>query len=82
MAVFPDLGAAMLYAAVVFLVALGILVVFVETVSPRRAASIVAAAIVVAAAFSFVSEIGLAFIALGLASAVVANSVFEWLTTR
>ncbi len=82
MAVFPDFGAAVLYAAVVFLVALGILVVFVETVSPRRAASIVAAAIVVAAALSFVNEIGLAFIALGLASAVVANSVFEWLTTR
>jgi len=82
MAIFPDFGAAVLYSAVVFLVALGILVVFVETVSPRRAASIVAAAIVVAAALSFVSEIGLAFIALGLASAVVANSVFEWLTTR
>ena len=82
MAVFPDFGAAVLYAAVVFLVALGILVVFVETISTRRAASIVAAAIVVAAAFSFVSEVGLAFIALGLASAVVANSVFEWLTTR
>jgi len=82
MPVLPDLGAAALFAAVVFLVTLGILVVFVETIPGRRAIVVVAGTIAAAAAFAFASEVGLALIAIAMGAAVAASHAFEWLTTR
>lgn len=82
MPVLPDLGAAALYAAVVFLVTLGLLVVFVETIPGRRAVVVVAGTIVAAAAFAFASEVGLALLTVAMGAAVAASQAFEWLTTR
>ena len=82
MALIPDLAAAALYALVVFLLFLGLLVVFVETIPPRLMMVIILAAILFAAWLAWVGEVGLSFLALGVAGALVANYAFEWLTTR
>jgi len=67
---------------VVFLLFLGLLVVFVETIPPRLLMVILLAAILFAAWLAWVGEAGLSFLALGAAAALVANHAFEWLTTR
>jgi len=82
MALIPDLAAAALYALVVFLLFLGLLVVFVETVPPRLLMVIILAAILFAAWLAWVGETGLSFLGLGVAAALVANQAFERLTSR
>jgi len=66
----------------VFLVVLGLLVVFVDAVRPSRALLAVVADAAVAALLVFVGEIGLGLVALGFGAAVVADHVFDWFTTR
>ena len=82
MALIPDLTAAALYALVVFLLFLGLLVVFVETIPPRLLMVMILAVILFAAWLAWVGEAGIAFLPLGIAAAFVANHAFEWLTTR
>jgi len=82
MALLPDLATAALYAAVVFLVSLGFLVVFVETVRPVRVIVALVVCALAALGLLWFVETGLAFLMVALAGAVVANQVFEWLTTR
>ena len=82
MALLPDLAAAALYGVAVFLVVLGFLVVFVETVSPRRLAAGVMGAGLVASGLASIGEPGMALLAVGVGAALVANHSFEWLTTR
>ncbi len=82
MAVFPDLAAAGLYGAVVFLLVLGFLVIFVETVSQRQLVALLFSATLAAIILAGMGEAGVAFLALGVATALLANAMFEWLTTR
>jgi len=82
MALIPDLAAAALYALVVFLLFLGLLVVFVETIPPRLLMVIILAAILFAAWLAWVGEAGLSFLGLAVAAALVANQAFERLTSR
>lgn len=82
MALLPDLSTASLLALVVFLAALGFLVVFVETIRGPRMIGFVVAAGAVAALLSALGELGLGLVVLGLAAAVLANEAFERLTTR
>jgi len=82
MALLPDPATAGLYAAVVFLLMLGVLVIFVETVSFPRFVAIVAGCFVVALALVLLGELGLALIPLGVGGAFIGNHAFEWLTTR
>jgi hypothetical protein len=81
-AVLPDLAAAGLYGLVVFLLALGILVVFVETIPPRQLRGLLLAAGVVALILAVSGEAGLALLVVGFAAAFLANETFEWLTAR
>ena len=82
MAVLPDPATAGLYAAVVFLITLGVLVVFVETVSFSRFIAVVVGCFVLALALLLVGEVGLSLLPLGTGGAFIANHLFEWLTTR
>ncbi len=82
MALIPDLTAAALYAVVVFLLFLGLLVVFVETIPPRLLMVIILAAILFAGWLAWVGEAGLSFLGLAVAAALVANQAFERLTSR
>ena len=82
MALVPDPARAILYAAVVFLVVLGVLVLFVETVAFTRFVAIVTGCLVVALALLLLGELGLALFPLGIGGAFIANHAFEWLTTR
>jgi hypothetical protein len=82
MAVLPDLAAAGLYGLVVFLVVLGFLVVFVETVPPRRLLALLVGTAFVAILLVSVGEAGIVLLALGFGGAFLANQTFEWLTTR
>jgi len=82
MALLPDLAAAALDAVVVFLLFLGLLVVFVETIPSRLLMVMILGVILSAAWLVWVGEIGLSFLALGAAGALVANHAFEWLTNR
>lgn len=82
MALLPDLAAAALYAVVVFLLSLGLLVVFVETIPPRLLMVVILAVILFGAWLAWVGEVGLSFLALGIAIALGANHAFEWLTAR
>lgn len=82
MAVLPDLAVAGLYALVVFLLVLGVLVVFVETLEPRQLRGFLLLAGVVAFIIAASGEVGLALLVLGAAAAFMANEVFEWLTAR
>lgn len=81
-AVLPDLAAAGLYGAVVFLLVLGFLVIFVETVSQRRLVALLFGTMLVAIVLAGMGEAGTAFLALGTGAALIANHTFEWLTTR
>src|SRR2546422_1170225 len=82
MALLPDLTAAALYALVVFLLFLGLLVVFVETIPPRLLMVIILAAILFAAWLAWVGEAGVSFLALRLAGAPPANHAFQLLAPR
>ena len=82
MALLPDLAAAALDAVVVFLLFLGLLVVFVETIPFRLLMVMILAVILFAAWLAWVGEIGLSFVALGVVAALAANHAFEWLTNR
>lgn len=82
MALLPDPATAGLYAAIVFLVTLGVLVVFVETVRFARFVAIVIACFVAALVLVLVGEFGVSLSFLGFGGAFIANHVFEWLTTR
>ncbi len=82
MALLPDPATAGLYAAVVFLISLGVLVVFVETVSLVRFLAVVAGCMVLALALIALGELGVSLLPLAVSGAFVANHVFEWLTTR
>jgi len=82
MALLPDLAAAALDAVVVFLLFLGLLVVFVETIPPRLLMVVMLAVVLFAAWLAWVGEAGLSFIAIGVAAGLGVNHAFEWLTTR
>lgn len=82
MAFLPDLATAGAAALVAFLVTLGVLVVFVESVPGRTAALVFLVALVLAALLAILGESGIGLILIGFAAAFVANGVFEWLTTR
>jgi len=82
MALLPDLALASLYAVVVFLLALGFLVVFIEVISMRRLLAGLVVTLVIAAGLASNGETGLSFLALGVAGALIANHAFERLTTR
>ena len=82
MAVLPDLAAAALYAVVVFLLALGVLVIFVETVAPRRLVAALFASMLVAVVLASMGEPGIGLLALAIGAALLANHSFEWLTTH
>lgn len=82
MALLPDLAAAAIYAAVVFLVALGFLVVFVETIRPSRLIATIVACAALVASLVWLGEPGLGLLVLGIAGAFVGSQVFDWLTTR
>ncbi|HYY47468.1 MAG TPA: hypothetical protein VFA17_02150 [Thermoplasmata archaeon] len=82
MAVLPDIAAAGLYGLVLFLLVLGVLVIFVETVPPRRLVALVLSTGLAALVLATIGELGLSLLALGLAGALLANQAFEWLTNR
>ncbi|TLZ76751.1 MAG: hypothetical protein E6K08_04925 [Methanobacteriota archaeon] len=82
MALLPDLALASLYAVVVFLLALGFLVVFIEVISMRRLLAGLVVTLVIAAGLASNGEAGLSLLALGVAGALIANHAFERLTTR
>ncbi|HYM39916.1 MAG TPA: hypothetical protein VEY12_07210 [Thermoplasmata archaeon] len=82
MALIPDPATAGLYAAVVFLITLGVLVVFVETVAFRRFVVVVVAALALALLLVLLGEWGLSLLPAGFGGAFIANHIFEWLTTR
>ncbi len=69
-------------ALVAFLVTLGVLVIFVESVRGRTTALVLLVAVILAALLAVLGEAGIGLIPLGFAAAFVANAVFEWLTTR
>jgi hypothetical protein len=81
MAFLPDLAAAGLYAIVVFLLALGILVIFVEVIPPRRLAAALVGSVLIAVIFAGNGEAGIGFLALAVGGALIANYTFERLTT-
>ena len=78
----PDLAFAGGIALAVFLVALGLLVVFTDSLDRRVAAALILVGLGVAAVSSAVGELGIALVAAGFAGAVAANALFEWLTSR
>ncbi len=82
MALLPDLASAVLYGVVVFLLVLGFLVVFVETVPTRRLVAATVGVFLIAVGLASTGEAGAAFLAVGVGAALVANHAFEWLTTR
>ncbi len=82
MALLPDLAMAALYAAVVFLVVLGGLVIFVETVRTMRLLTLLVADAAVAALLAVLGEVGVGIVVAGFGAALIANQAFEWLTTR
>ncbi len=82
MSLLPDLGVAGGIALAVFLVVLGFLVVFVESVGRRAVVGVVGIVLVLGVALSLAGEPGLALIVFGFAAAFVANEAFEWLTVR
>ena len=78
----PDLATSGALALVVFLVVLGVLVVFVESVTSFRLAGVLLACVAAAFALVLLGEWGLALVPLAFGAAFVANQAFEWLTTR
>jgi len=82
MAILVDPSTAGLAALVVFLVALGLLVLFIETISRARLVAVLVLDIAIAGSLVAADEAGLALVALSVAAAVLANEAFERLTTR
>lgn len=82
MALLADPATAGLAATGVFLITLGVLVVFIETIAFFRFVAIVVACFVLALLLILIGETGLAFVPLAFGSAFIANQAFEWLTTR
>jgi hypothetical protein len=82
MAVLPDLATAGLYALVVFLLALGFLVIFVEVVPARPLVAALLGCVLIAAVLAGMGEPGIGFLALAVGGALLANQTFEMLTTR
>src|SRR5438552_18380975 len=81
MAALPDLAAAGLYGVVVFLLALGLLVIFVETVPLRRLIALLHGSFLVAADPAVMAETGGDYLALRIGAALTAYYGFELLTT-
>jgi hypothetical protein len=82
MAILPDMAAAGLYALVVFLLALGVLVIFVETLPPRGLVAALVGCLLVAVVLAAMGEAGIGFLALAVGGALLANQTFEWMTSR
>src|SRR2546421_12540701 len=82
MAALPDLAAAGLYGVVVFLLALGFLVIFVETVPPRRLIALLLGSFLVAVVLAGRGGAGVAFLGPGVGAGPLPNHAFEGLTTR
>ncbi len=82
MPLLPDLTVAGGIALAVFLLTLGVLVIFLESVPRRIVFGLLLITIVLVAVLSLVDELGIGIILLAFAAAFLANDVFEWLTTR
>jgi len=82
MPLLPDLAVAAIYAVVVFLLALGFLVVFIETIRVRRMIAGIVAALGLSVGFAWTGETGVSLLVLGVAAALAANHAFEWFTMR
>lgn len=82
MALLPDPVTAGLYALATFLVVLGVLVVFVESIRLATVAALLTMDVALALFLVFLGEFGVALVLLGFGGALLANHVFEWLTTR
>ncbi len=82
MALLPDLATAGGIALVVFLLTLGVLVVFLESVPRRVVLVLLLVALVSAVLLAVLGELGIGLIIFAFAAAFAANGVFEWLTTR
>jgi hypothetical protein len=82
MAILVDPSTAGLAALVVFLVALGLLVLFIETISRPLLVAVLVLDLALAGSLVAADEAGLALAALSVAAAVLANEAFERLTTR
>lgn len=80
MSLLPDVATAGLYALGLFLVILGFLVVFVETVRPSRLVALLTGSLVLAVALALAGEVALALLPAGFGGAFLANHLFEWLT--
>lgn len=82
MALIADSATAGLAALAVFLVVLGLLVVFVESIRFARILVALSLDLVVGVALILAGELGVSLIVLAFGAAIVAKQVFEWLTTR
>ncbi len=82
MPLLPDLTVAAIYAVVVFLLALGFLVVFIETIRVRRMIAGAVAAAALSVGLAWTGETGVAFLVLGVGAALAANHAFEWFTMQ
>ncbi len=82
MPLLPDLTVAGGIALAVFLLTLGVLVIFLESVPRRMVIGLLLITIVLVAVLSLFGEFGIGIILLAFAAAFRANDVFEWLTTR
>ncbi len=82
MPLLPDLTVAGGIALAVFLLTLGVLVIFLESVPRRIVFGLLLITIVLVAVLSLLGELGIGIILLAFAAAFLANDVFEWLTTR
>lgn len=82
MAILVDPSTTALATVVAFLVALGLLVVFIETISRVRLVAVLVLDIAIAGSLVAADEAGLALVTLSVAAAVLTNEVFERFTTR
>jgi hypothetical protein len=82
MAVLPDAATAGALATAVFLLSLGLLVVFVESLRSEVVGGILIIVLVLSAVLVYLGEFGVALVLLAFGGAVIANQVFDWLTTR
>ena len=82
MALIADPATAGLAALAVFLVVLGILVVFVESIRFARLLAALSVDLAVGVGLVLLDEPDVALIVLAFGAAIVAKQAFEWLTTR
>lgn len=82
MPLLPDLTVAGGIALAVFLLTLGVLVVFLESVPRRMVFGLLLIAVVLLVVLAFLDQLSVGIIVLAFAAAFLANDVFEWLTTR